>query len=61
MIDEVRPALTELERVILLDTDDWPAFLAGADTVSADEVAARAASAQLRRPDQHPVHEWYHR
>jgi fatty-acyl-CoA synthase len=42
MVDEVRGALPELERVVYLDTEDWDALLAGAADVSGDELRARA-------------------
>jgi fatty-acyl-CoA synthase len=44
MIDEVRPSVPGLERVVLVDTDDWRAFLDGAASVSAGDLADRSAS-----------------
>ena len=41
MIEEVRPALTELERVIFVDSPDWDELLAGAGEVSPEELRAR--------------------
>src|SRR5215475_3745466 len=43
MIDEVRPALDELERVVFLDSPDWDELLAGAGEASEDELRARSA------------------
>ena len=42
MIEEVRPSLPELERVVFLDSPDWDELLAGAGEVSEDELRARA-------------------
>jgi fatty-acyl-CoA synthase len=42
MIEEVRPELPELERVVLLDSPDWEELLAGADQVSEDQLRTRA-------------------
>ncbi len=39
MIDEVRGDLPDLEQVYWIGTDDWPALLAKADEVSADQLA----------------------
>ena len=44
MIDEVRGSLPSLEHVVLLDTPDWDALLAGGDLVSQGELAARSES-----------------
>ncbi len=44
MISEVRESLPTLEHVVLLDTPDWDALLAGGDTVSPGELAARGES-----------------
>ena len=44
MVDEVAPALPDLQRVIYFDTDDWVDLLAGAASVSADELRVRADS-----------------
>jgi fatty-acyl-CoA synthase len=43
MVDEVRGELPGLERVVFLDTDSWEELLAGADTVTAEALAERAA------------------
>ncbi|MGZ4178820.1 MAG: AMP-binding protein, partial [Solirubrobacteraceae bacterium] len=42
MIEELRPGLTELERVVFLDSPDWEELMAGAGEVSEDELRARA-------------------
>ncbi|HYZ82685.1 MAG TPA: AMP-binding protein [Solirubrobacteraceae bacterium] len=42
MVEEVRPELPELERVVFLDSPDWEELLAGADRVSEDQLRARA-------------------
>jgi fatty-acyl-CoA synthase len=42
MIDEVRPSLPGLERVVFLDSPDWDELLAGAGEVSAQELRARS-------------------
>jgi len=44
MIDEVRPALPDLERVVYLGTDDWAAVLDGGASVPPSAVAERAAT-----------------
>jgi fatty-acyl-CoA synthase len=44
MIDEVRPSLPELRRVLYADTDDWDALRAAADDVSDSDLVERAAS-----------------
>jgi fatty-acyl-CoA synthase len=44
MIDEVRPALPELERVVYLGTDDWVAVLEGGAGVPPSATAERAAT-----------------
>jgi fatty-acyl-CoA synthase len=38
MIDEVRPSLPELERLVLLDSPDWDELVAGAGQVSGEEL-----------------------
>ncbi|MGI9185310.1 MAG: AMP-binding protein [Solirubrobacteraceae bacterium] len=43
MVTEVRPALTELERVVFLDGPEWDDLLASAAEVAEDELAARGA------------------
>jgi fatty-acyl-CoA synthase len=47
MLDEVRPDLPELERVIFLDTFDWDALIASAETVSADALRARGVELDI--------------
>jgi fatty-acyl-CoA synthase len=42
MIDEVRPSLPELERLVLLDSPDWDELVGGAGQVSGEELRARA-------------------
>ncbi len=42
MIEEVRPSLPELERVVFLDSPDWAELLAHAGEVSAAELRARS-------------------
>ena len=44
MIDEVRPDLPGLERVVFLGTDGWHEFIAAGDAIGDDEVRARAAT-----------------
>jgi fatty-acyl-CoA synthase len=44
MVEEVRPGLHALERVVYLGTSDWDDLLAGAESVSADALAERAAT-----------------
>jgi fatty-acyl-CoA synthase len=44
MIDEVRPALPDLERVVYLGTDDWLAVLEGGAGVPPSATAERAAT-----------------
>ena len=44
MVEEVSPSLAALERVIYFDTDDWADLLAGAASVTADDVCRRADS-----------------
>ncbi|MGH2866825.1 MAG: AMP-binding protein [Solirubrobacteraceae bacterium] len=43
MVTDVRPGLTELERVVFLDGPDWDQLLASGADVSTGELAARAA------------------
>jgi fatty-acyl-CoA synthase len=50
MVDEVRPALAQLERVIYAGTQDWTDLLAAADDVTPDELADRAASLTNTEP-----------
>jgi fatty-acyl-CoA synthase len=40
MVDEVRPERADLEQVLFLESPEWDAFLAAADGVSDDELAA---------------------
>jgi fatty-acyl-CoA synthase len=40
MVDEVRPNLPELERVVFLDSEGWDGLLAGAERVSQTELEA---------------------
>ncbi len=42
MIDEVRPGLTELERVVFLDSPEWDELVAGAGEVSEEQLRARS-------------------
>jgi fatty-acyl-CoA synthase len=42
MIDEVRPGLTELERVVFLDSPDWDELVARAGEVSEEDLRARS-------------------
>ncbi len=44
MVEEVAPALPDLERVIYFDTDDWAGLLAAGGSVSDADLEARAAS-----------------
>ena len=50
MVDEVRPRLDALERVVHLESGDWEALLAGADRTSEDELRGRAASLDFDDP-----------
>ena len=43
MIEEVRPRLPALERVVLLETGDWEELIAKGDEVSGDQVRRRSA------------------
>jgi fatty-acyl-CoA synthase len=49
MVEEIRPDLRALERVIYFDTDDWAELLAAGSSVSDDELRARTT--QLRPED----------
>jgi fatty-acyl-CoA synthase len=49
MVDEVRPGLRELEQVVFIGRD-WDAFIAGGESVSADDVAERQAATQFDDP-----------
>jgi fatty-acyl-CoA synthase len=42
MVEEVRPSLPALERVVFLDSRDWDQLMAGAPQVPADELRARS-------------------
>ncbi|MCB0992417.1 MAG: AMP-binding protein [Acidimicrobiales bacterium] len=44
MVDAVRPALTDLERVVYFDTEDWAQLLAAGDAISDEQLAAVGAS-----------------
>ena len=44
MVDEVAPALRNLENVIYFDTDDWSELIDAGRSVSDDDLAARAES-----------------
>jgi fatty-acyl-CoA synthase len=50
MVDEVRPALPMLERVVFLGTDGWDGLLSDADAVSDGDVRARAATLSFDDP-----------
>jgi fatty-acyl-CoA synthase len=50
MVAEVRGDLPALVHVVFLGTTDWDDLLAGADTVSAEDLAARAASLSAADP-----------
>jgi fatty-acyl-CoA synthase len=50
MIDEVAPALRDLENVIYFDTDDWSELIDAGRSVSDDDLAARAESLDARDP-----------
>ena len=44
MVEEIRPSIAALERTIFLGTPDWDALLAGAGSVSEDDLHRREAS-----------------
>ena len=44
MVEEVRPSLPGLERVLYFDTDDWDELIAGGAAVSDEELTSRGAS-----------------
>ena len=50
MVDEVAPALRDLENVIYFDTDDWSELIDAGRSVSDDDLAARAESLDARDP-----------
>src|SRR3954447_442073 len=50
MIEEVRPRLGALERVVFLDSADWDELLEGGEGVSEDELRDRAESLQFDDP-----------
>jgi fatty-acyl-CoA synthase len=50
MIEEVRPDLGALEKVILLGTDGWDALVAGAESVPEEALRERSAALQFDDP-----------
>ncbi len=50
MVDEVRPELPVLERVIYIGTDDWTELLAAAESVSVNQLQAVEATLQHDDP-----------
>jgi fatty-acyl-CoA synthase len=50
MIEEVRPGLAQLRDVYLLGNESWAGLLAGAASVSSDDVAARSAELAFDDP-----------
>lgn len=50
MVDEVAPALRDLEKVIYFDTDDWSELIDAGRSVSDDDLAVRAESLDARDP-----------
>ncbi|MEA2428799.1 MAG: fatty-acyl-CoA synthase, partial [Thermoleophilaceae bacterium] len=50
MVDEVRPRLRTIERVVFIDSPDWDELLAGAEAVSPDDLRARSESLQFDDP-----------
>ena len=44
MVESVRPNCGDLQQVVYFDTEDWDQLLAGGETVSDDELAARGAT-----------------
>ena len=61
MITEASPACHSLRTVIYLGTSDWTTLLAQARTVDTGRAGRARGGAELRRPDQHPVHVRDHR
>ena len=57
MVDEVAPDLAALEQVVYLGTPDWDAFVGRAGDDRYRHRRPAGGRAQLRRSDQHPVHE----
>ena len=57
MVEEVRPGLPRLERVIFLETDDWEQFTDARCRDRRGRGRPAGGGAHVRRPDQHPVHE----
>jgi len=47
IVEEVRSELTELERVVFLESPDWEELLAGADAVDDEALAERQAATQF--------------
>jgi fatty-acyl-CoA synthase len=50
MVAEVRPDLPALERVVFLGTPEWDELLAGAASITEDELRARSAALQFDDP-----------
>jgi fatty-acyl-CoA synthase len=50
MVDQVRPGLDVLERVVFLEGEDWEGLLAGAPDVGVDELKARSAGLEPSDP-----------
>ncbi len=50
MVDEVRPALPGLERVLYFDTDDWAELLAAGESVRDAKLRARGSSLRPEDP-----------
>jgi fatty-acyl-CoA synthase len=50
MVEEVRPRLDGLERVVHLESDSWDALLADADGATADDLRARQAELDFDDP-----------
>src|SRR3954447_16572498 len=50
MVEEVRPRLEQLERVVHLDSPDWEELLVGAGRATEEELRGRAASLEFDAP-----------
>ncbi len=50
MVTEVRPNLPDLEMVVYFDTDDWADLIAAGESVSDDDLVARAATLDTNDP-----------